>query len=239
MKGHAVKSMLALTSLCCAFVFTAAHAGPVQEFETQLRGSYGSYRVALFATNSGDAAKSAQALDGFGKSWSGVVAGYAEAPPPQYEADAKWAQTMTAVQATIEAARSQIAAGDLPAAHLTLEAVRSEFGDLHARNGLSGFSDRMNDYHAEMEEILALDLAATDAVTLAQHAGILGYLAAKIEHQPAPEAAGNAEYDSLQQPFLDSVKAFDTAVRSGDAAAIATAAAGLKVPYSKFFLKFG
>lgn len=239
MKGHAVKPMLALTSLCCAFVITTAQAGPVQEFEAQLRGSYGSYRAALFATNSGDAAKSAQALEGFDKSWSGLIAGYAEAPPPQYEADVKWAQTLTNVQATIADARSQIAGGDLPTAHLTLEAVRNEFGDLHTRNGLFGFSDRMNDYHAEMEEILALNLAATDPVTLAEHAGILGYLAAKIETHPAPEAAGNTEYDSLQQPFLVSVKAFEMAVKSGDAAAIAAAAAGLKVPYSKFFLKFG
>jgi hypothetical protein len=234
-----MKPMLPLAALCFASVLTAAQAGPVQDFENQLRGSYGSYRAALFATNSGDATKSAKALDGFGQSWSGIAGSYSKSPPPQYAMDAKWSETMQQVQAKIETASSQIAAGDLPGAHLTLEAVRAEFGDLHERNGLSGFSDRMNDYHAEMEEILALDLAATDAVTLAEHAGILSYLATRIEQRPAPEAAGNAEYDTLQRPFLASVKAFDEAVKSGDAAAISAAAGGLKVPYSKFFLMFG
>jgi hypothetical protein len=234
-----MKLMRPLAALCFASVLTAAHAGPVQDFENQLRGSYASYRAALFATNSGDAAKSAKALDGFGQSWSGIAGSYAKAPPPQYAMDDRWSATMEAVQAKIDAARSEIAAGDLPAAHLTLEDVRAEFGGLHERNGMSGFSDRMNDYHAEMEDILALDLAATDALTLAEHAGILSYLATRIEHRPAPEAVGNADYDKLQQPFLASVKAFETAVKSGDPAAISAAAGGLKGPYSKFFLMFG
>lgn len=234
-----MKPMLSLTSLCLAFAVSAAQAGPVQDFEGQLRGSYGSYRAALFATNSGDAAKSAKALDGFGQSWAAIAGSYAKAPPPQYETDATWSKTLEQVQAMIEAARGQIAAGDLAAAHLTLEAVRAEFGKLHERNGLSGFSDRMNDYHAEMEDILALNLASVDPVTLAEHAGVLTYLAARIEHQPAPEAAGNAEYDKLQQAFLASAQAFGDAVKSGDSAAVAAAVAGLKLPYSKFFLMFG
>lgn len=234
-----MKPMLPLTALGLIFGLTAAQAGPVQDFEGQLRGSYANYRTALFATNSGDAGKSAKALDGFGQSWSGLAGQYAKAPPPQYATDPKWPETMTAVQSQIDAARAQIAAGDLPGAHLTLEAVREEFGGLHQRNDMANFSDRMNDYHAAMEEVLALDLATTDAVTLAKHAGILTYLATRIAHRPAPEAAGNAEYDTLQTAFLDSVTGYDTAVTSGDAAAIKAAIDGLKVPYSKLFLKFG
>ncbi len=234
-----MKITFPLATFGFAIALTAAQAGPVQDFESILRQSYGSYRTALFATNSGDAAKSAKALDGFAQSWSGIAGTYAKAPPPQYETDPKWAATLSDVQAKIEMAHTQVAAGDLPAAHLTLEAVREEFGALHERNGLNSFSDRMNAYHAQMEEILALDLAKTDPVTLANHAGVLTYLADQIAQRPAPEAADNADYDKLKQPFLASVQAFDAAVKSGDAAAISTAASGLKVPYSKFFLMFG
>lgn len=234
-----MKPLFPIIVLGFSLALGAANAGPMQDFETQLRASYGSYRTALFATNSGDAAKSAKALDGFGQSWGAIVASFATTPPPQYEADPEWTATLADIQAKIDTARSQIAAQDLPAAHLTLEAVRDGFGAMHDRNGLSSFSDRMNAYHAEMEHVLALDLAATDAVTLAKHAGVLGYLADKIVQHPAPESAGNADYDALQAPFLASVQAFDAAVKSGDAAAISAAVGGLKVPYSKFFLKFG
>ena len=234
-----MKYLFPLAALGFALALTSANAGPMQDFETQLRASYGNYRTALFATNSGDAAKSAKALDSFGQSWGAIVASFTKTPPPQYVSDPEWAATLGDIQAKIDSARAQIAAKDLPAAHLTLEAVRDGFGAMHDRNGLSSFSDRMNDYHAEMEHVLGLDLANTDAVTLAKHAGILGYLAEKLMRHPAPEASGNAEYDALQTPFLASVQAFDAAVKSGEAAAISAAVGGLKVPYSKFFLKFG
>lgn len=234
-----MKRLLPLAALGLAFGLNAAAAGPVQDFETSLRGSYGSYRSALFATNSGDAAKSAKALAGFAASWSGLAAAYRAAPPPQYQSDAAWATSLDAIDAKIAEASAVVAAGDLAAAHLTLEAVRETFGDLHERNGITGFSDRMNAYHAEMETVLALDLAATDATTLAEHAGVLGYLAAEITRLPAPEAAGNADYAALQAGFIASVTAFDAAVRAGDAAAVQASVGGLKVPYSKFFLMFG
>lgn len=234
-----MKLMFMQTSLALALVGSAAVAGPVQDFETALRASYGDYRAALFATNSGDAGKSTKALDAFAASWAGLSATYGTTPPPQYDGDAGWAATLAAVQADIDAARADVAAGELPKAHEALEAVRFEVGGLHERNGIAGFSDRMNAYHAEMELVLALDLANTDAVTLAEHAGVMNYLAAEVVRLPAPEAAGNADYDKLQAGFVASVKAYDDAVRAGDAAAIKAAVAGLKVPYSKFFLFFG
>jgi hypothetical protein len=216
-----------------------ALAGPVQDFEAALRASYGDYRTALFVTNSGDAAKSSKAIAALEQSWSGLSATYESAPPPQYETDGGWAQTIGAVQAIIDAAKADVAAGDLAKAHADLEGIRAEIGELHERNGLSTFSDRMNAYHAAMENVLGLDLAATDAVTLAEQAGVLTYLAAELVRLPAPEAAGNAEYRKLQEAFVASVKAYQDAVHSQDAAAIKAAVGGLKVPYSKFFLKFG
>ena len=234
-----MKSMFSLSALALILGSTIAAAGPVQDFETALRGSYGSYRMALFATNSGDAAKSGKAMTGFADSWAQLPATYGTAPPPQYATDAAYAETFTAVQAQIDAASAAITAGALPKAHEALEAVRAQIGGLHERNGIVTFSDRMNAYHAAMEAVIGLDLAATDAVTLAEHAGVLGYLADEILRLPAPEAAGNADYAKLQDAFMASVKGFVGAVKAGDAAAIQSAVGGLKVPYSKFFLMFG
>lgn len=234
-----MKRLLSLSALALSLSSTIAFAGPVQDFETALRGSYGNYRMALFATNSGDAAKSAKAMAGFADSWAALTASYGTTPPPQYETDAGFAATFAAVQAQIDAAKADIDAGALPKAHEALEGVRGQIGALHERNNIVSFSDRMNAYHAAMEEVLGLDLAAADAATLAEHAGVMGYLAAEIVRLPAPEAADNADYAKLQEAFTASVMAFDAAVKAGDAAAIKAAVAGLKVPYSKFFLMFG
>lgn len=226
-------------ALALALSAGSAFAGPMQDFETALRASYGDYRMALFATNSGDAAKSAKAVAAFAQSWASLTASYATTPPPQYQTDAGWEATLGAVQLSIDAARTDVAGGALPKAHEALEAVRAEIGGLHERNGLSGFSDRMNAYHAEMEKVLTLDLAAADPVTLAEHAGVLNYLATELVRLPPAEAAQNADYATLQAGLLASVKAYDDAVRSGDAAAIKAAVGGLKPAYAKYFVMFG
>lgn len=117
------------------------------------------------------------------------------------------------------------------------------FAGLHDRAGVQGFSDRMNTYHAEMEQALALtpdQLATPEGLeTAAELAGVLNAAAADIASHPAPEAATDAEYVPLAQTFQATVDAYVTAVRAGDAAAIAKAQAGLKPACSKFFLRFG
>lgn len=217
----------------------SAQAGPVQDFEATLRASYGNYRTALFATNTGDAGKSAKTLGAFADSWAALTATYADAPPPQYVEDPMWAETLTKVQAMIAEAQADVALPDLAKAHEALEGVRAQIGGLHLRNGMLTFSDRMNAYHAAMEEVLVLDLATTDAATLSAHAAVLNYLAADIAAFPPVEAAGNADYDALYGPFKASVDGFAAAAASGDAAAIKAAVGVLKPAYSKFFVIFG
>lgn len=214
-------------------------AGTVQGFETTLRDTYADYRTALFATNTGDAAKSVKTLAAFADSWQALTVTYANAPPPQYLADPMWAETLSQVQVMIAEAQADVAVPDLAKAHEALEGVRAQIGGLHLRNGMLGFSDRMNAYHAEMEDVLGLDLATADAATLTGHAAVLRYLAKDIASYPPAEAAGNADYDALFAAFKASVDGFSAAVALGDMAAIKAAASVLKPAYSKFFVNFG
>ena len=231
---------LALALLACA---GPVFAGPVTDFEAAYGQMYAGYRSALFATNSGSAEKSAAALDGLRKDWDALVATYGQTRPPQYESDPRWSETIADVTGSIAKASEAVAKGDLPESHETLEAVREAFGALHARNGIETFSDRMNAYHAEMERIIGLDLSALDAAgkqTVLEHAAVLAYLAQDVlSAPPATAATGNADYTSLSAAMQASVDALVTAARAGDDAAIKAAVGGLKVPYSKFFLKFG
>lgn len=234
-----MRKSLSLLALTLSFLGSTALAGPVQDFETALRATYGQYRVALFATNMGNAEKATAALAAFQEGWAALATDAASAP--QYADDPALAATLTAVADHAAKADAAVAAGNLPQAHEVLEGIRAEIGALHGRNGVIGFSDRMNAYHAAMEEVLAVtpeQLDAAGMALMAERAGVLAYLAAEIAANPAPEAA-SAEYAPLEQAFQASVAAFVTAVRAEDAAAVAAAMGGLKAPYSKFFLSFG
>ena len=67
---------------------------------------------------------------------------------------------------------------------------------------------------------------------------MLAYLAADIKAHPPVEASDPA-YGKLLDGMTDSVTKLSQAARTGDAAAAKAALGGLKVPYSKLFLKFG
>ncbi|MDV7271118.1 hypothetical protein RYZ20_09415 [Thioclava sp. A2] len=236
-----MKLTSALFILSAGVLALPVSAGPVADAEAALRGAYGSYRAALFLSNQNKAPETAQALVKFDAAWDGLAAAWQDTPPPQYADDTGLSVTFGAVNSLIEMASAQVAGGDMAAAHATLEEVRDEIGALHTRNGLIGFSDRMNAYHAAMEEVLAADYAALgDAAPahLMADAKLLDYLAAQIVAHPAPEADDPA-YVQLVAGFGASVAAFRAAAEAGDVAAGIAAQGQLKVPYSKLFAKFG
>ncbi len=218
----------------------SANAGPVSDFEAAMRGAYADYRVALFQTSASQPEAAVKAVDAFRQKWTALVAANPE-PPPQYADDAAYAGTLAKVAAIADTAATEVAAGDLPKAHETLEAIRDQIGGLHERNGLVAFSDRMNAYHAKMEDVLAKDYGGFDAAglgTLREDAAVLAYLAADIAAHPLA-GADDATYQSLLKGMMASVTSLGEAARSGDPAAAKSAVDSLKVPYSKFFLKFG
>ncbi|MDP2731799.1 MAG: hypothetical protein Q8O63_01605 [Hoeflea sp.] len=233
---------LSLTTLPLALVFLAstAFAGPVADFETGFRDTYASYRMALFATNSGDPDKSTRAIGDFDSRWRDLVSQNGSAPPPHYADDPAWEETLAGVSDAIAKARQMADDGQFAQSHDVLEHIRGAIGALHSRNGIETFSDRMNAYHAQMERVIGLpaqDEAARQLVR--EQAAVLAYLVDDMLETPPPEAAGNAEFDTLAQAVKASVAAVQTAARNGDAEAIKAATSGLKVPYSKLFLKFG
>ena len=231
--------LITAAALTLAFVGSAS-AGPVADFETAMRGAYADYRAALFTTNAGNPEAAVKAVDAFQQKWAALVAAN-EAAPPQYVDDPAYAATLAKVAAITDAAAGEVAAGKLPKAHETLEAIRFQIGGLHERNGIVGFSDRMNAYHAKMEEVLGKDYGGFDAAglgALREDAAVLAYLAADIKAYPPAEAADPA-YAKLLDGMTDSVTKLSQAARSGDAAAAKAALGNLKAPYSKLFLKFG
>lgn len=233
--------LVRFTTFAAALIVAGAvQAGSVADFETMLRGAYGDYRGALFQTNAGNQEKATQAIDSFRQNWAELADAYTE-PPPHYVDDANYQATIDSVATIVNQASEEAAAGDLTDSHETLEAIRDEIGELHRRNGVISFSDRMNAYHAKMEEVLAkgqADFGPEELGMLREDGAILAYLAADLAANPPPEAS-----DPAYQPLLDgvtaSVAALLDAARNNDPEAARKAVNQLKMPYAKLFLKFG
>jgi len=231
-RGLAFSAGLALTG--------SALAGPVNDFESAMRAAYADYRSALFLTNANKGEQALQAIDGFSGQWSALAEGSGEAPP-QYADDTGFRRTFDAVAETAAKARVEVESGALTKAHETLEGIREEIGQLHERNNIVGFSDRMNAYHAMMEQILGTNYAGPGAAGMAElreDGAVLLYLADVIAAHPAPEAS-NPAYAPLLKGMMTSVMALQEAARAGDDAAAKQAVNALKPAYSKFFLEFG
>lgn len=234
---HALTAVSLIVALAAS---SSALAGPVADFEAGFRATYASYRMALFATNTGDVDKSKHAIGAFDSRWDALVSGNATTPPPHYADDPAWASTLTEVSDAITRAGQLAEQGKLTDAHEELEHVRDAIGDLHLRNGIVLFSDRMNAYHAQMEQVIGLPV--TDAAgkqQLIEQAAVLAYLADDMLRAPPVEARGNPEFEKLASAVKTSVDALQSAARSGDAEAIKSTVSALKKPYSMLFLKFG
>lgn len=224
-----------------SFIGGAAFAGPFTDAETQLRAAYNDYRTALFQSNAGKADAVDAALIRAQEKWAALGAEWAANTPPQYQDDPELPATMAKVGTLLAEAQAIASKGDLAEAHEVLEQVRDQIWDMHLRNGIIGFSDRMNAYHLEMEDILAVNPATLDAAgraTLQGQAAVLSYLAAQLIAHPAPEAADPA-YAPLAQAMYDATLALEQATQDPDPEALKAALGQLKPAYAKFFAKFG
>jgi hypothetical protein len=233
--------ILAMASAAFVMLSVAASAGPVADFERALREAYGDYRAALFQTNAKNAPATLQTLKAFSEKWAAIAKTYGAVPPPQYADDGKWPSTLASVAALLKEADGEARQDRLAKAHDVLEKIRDEIEDLHRRNGVVGFSDRMNAFHAYMEHVLEGkfdNYSAGGLVELREQVAVLDYLAGEIRKNPAPEAQA-PDYGPAFQALADSVSALQQAARAGDAAAAKAAMAKIKPAYSKMFLKFG
>ncbi len=238
-----MKQTLLLTGLVAVLSLPVAALAESRftDFETALRDAYGQYRAALFQSNTGNSDGTTQAMQALSEKWATLETDWSTTPPPQYADDTAFLDTLTTVGKVIAEASQEVAAGDLTTAHVTLEQIRAEVGDLHIRNGILTFSDRMNAYHAKMEDVLKRDLAALGDQAeraLLEDAAVLAYLAEDIAAHPAPEAS-DPNYAPLVDAFRQSVAAVQMAAQAGDLVAAKTAIGQLKVPYARLFAKFG
>ncbi len=239
-----MKRILAAVSFALAVLGAAlpASAGPIAEFEGQLREAYASYRGALFQTNQKNQQATEAALATFIQKWGVIVGQWAKSPPPQYADDVSFERVLAEVASITKAASVEAGTGKLAEAHQTLEKIRDLLSGLRHRNGIVTFSDRMNSYHEKMEVMLDKKydgFSPSGLGELREDAAVLAHLVHEIAENPLAGSGGNADYDAAFKALKASVENVLAAARAGEAAAAKAALTGLKKPYSQMFLKFG
>lgn len=231
---------LAAGACACACAWPVWAADPVTD---ALQKAYVPYRAALFKTNAGQAGESADALNQAQQAWAQVTQLVKSQSTVPYANDALLARTLTGVEEHYAKAAQQVAAGQLPQAHDTLEGVRDLLSELRRQNQVIVYSDHMNAYHAQMEHLLDEGpkwLKADDGLQkLAAQAGVLNYLAGLLASEAPASAQSSAEFKELLGAVTRSVAALNTAVAAGDKTLIEKAIGQVKAPYSKLFVKFG
>ncbi len=236
------KSLFLATALGASLFSTIVWAGPFNDFETQVRAAYADYRGALFQTNKNDKPATEAALSALTAKWAALASKWSRQAPPQYVDDPAFPQSLANVGTIINNATTEATKGELAKAHEVLEGIRDELGKLRERNGVIVFSDRMNAYHAKMEDVLGRDYSGFDAKgmgLLREDAAVLAYLYADIAAKPPTDANGKPDFAQALGAMKNTVDALVSASRGSDAAAAKKAVDSLKGPYSMLFLKFG
>ncbi len=234
-----MKNYLISAVLCVAGV-SAWAADPVTD---AMQVAYAPYRVALFRTNSNAQAESQQAIAQAQLAWTKLTEQYSAKPPAPYDRDPAFAASLAEVSKVYAVAAQEVAANQLSAAHETLEKARDIMAEMRRRNQVVIFSDHMNAYHSEMENVLINGpkiLSQPNGMQqLTAMVGTLNYLAKRLVTEAPANYASNVEFGESAKAVNKSVSDLQDALFLQDVAAVNAALSKVKVPYSKFFLKFG
>jgi hypothetical protein len=229
-----------ISAVLCAAGVSAWAADPVTD---AMQAAYVPYRVALFRTNSNAQPESQQAIAQAQQAWTKLTEQYSAKPPAPYDRDAAFSASLAEVTKVYAVAAQEITGNQLTKAHETLETARDIMAEMRRRNQVVVFSDHMNAYHSEMEEVLINGpkiLAHPNGMQqLTAMVGALNYLAKRLITEAPANYASNAEFSESAKAVNKSVTDLQDALFSQDAAAVKAALAKVKAPYSKFFLKFG
>jgi len=232
---HLAWAFLGLSSALNAFA-----ADPVTDAMT---AAYAPYRAALYRTNGKSQADSEAAIAQAMQSWKLLADQYAKAPPAPYNRDSQFAKTVAEVTAVYELAETEIKANKLADAHNTLEKARDLMADIRRRNGVIVFSDHMNAYHSEMEEMVnegsKLASQPQGMLLVMERMGSLQYLARQLRSQAPAHLLSDSGFVSALQSLEKSLAALRETVLAQDAAKFKELLPKIKGAYSQLFLKFG
>ena len=124
------------------------------DFDSALAAWNMFYKRSLYATQ-GKGSETAQRPLGMSReAWYQVISRYYEEPPTEYAKDPRWQKDLAAITGHLHLGEWLLAAGDMKAAHETLEPVRHIWLGIRERNGVRHFGDELTRFHDVMDPVV-------------------------------------------------------------------------------------
>jgi len=204
----ALALLLAAGGLFAAFPAASAGDG---DFHAAQAAAYAHYREAVFYARSNNTPVAGLALDEFVTKWTALVGSYEASPPPEYAADAKFADTLREILQRAQTGLDALDMDDAEAAREAIDPIRGMLGELRRRNGRVTWSDLIDELTAAMDvlaryrrEVESLEDADTVAMVREQ-AAIVAALFERCRREAAPEVAGEPEFTRLTDGAVESM----------------------------------
>jgi hypothetical protein len=227
--------VLARYVLPAALVLALAAAAYASAFATrkffleEFNAMNNEYKQTLLFTGKNEPGPAATHAERLAQLYGGFQDKYAAYRPPALRGDAQFGPDLARVAAILAAGRAELAAGELPRAHLTFEQARPLLQGMLKRNDFSLLAVALVDFHDPMELLLAAAAAKDSARIVALHPQVSEAFKA-VEQQ-----AGDPEIAAIRSN-LDGLLALALA---GNANALPAKADELKRSFVKVYLARG
>lgn len=242
MKIHRI---LVLAVVFCG-LGTVARADGIGEFNTAFADAWGHYRQTLFYLKRGASPDiAAIELESFVGKWRAVVEKFAGAPPREFAGDPDWRKTLRGVAASADKALAELDRGEAEAARQALLPVRGELGDLHRRNGVARYSDRIDELSAAMNSLaefrrnLPDPANAGELTSFVRRAAILDYVIERCREYAPTEIRDDEEFRRLIDGARVSMDKVWESLATGETPLLRVGIGELRSYERILFLRFG
>ena len=116
-------------------------AAEVHDFHAAVVDAYSHYREASFYIHTGNPGVAALELQLLNDKWQEIITRFAAKPPGIYSEDKSWRTSLTEIGERISQGQMAAGDGDIKTAKATLGPVRTLLSDLRRRNGVTTYSD--------------------------------------------------------------------------------------------------
>jgi hypothetical protein len=236
---------LLTTAILLSVLPQQARASELGAFNDAFADAWGHYRQAVFYGRSGNVAVAALELDDFVTQWSALAARFGDDPPDAFVDDKAWKETLKSIGAIARQGLEELDVGDIEAARQTLAPVRGIAGDLRRRNGVTVYSDVVDELSAAMDMLARYrremkDLGESEAVaTVTRQAAVVAYLFDKCDARASAAVRDDPEFRRLIDGARESMDKLWASLETGDIRLYRIGIGELRSYERILFLRFG
>lgn len=239
------RATLLITAVLLGVVPQQVPASELGAFNDAFADAYGHYRQAVFYGRTGNVAVAALELDEFAAKWSALAIRFGDDPPDAFAGDTAWNDTLSSIGEIARQGLEAFDAGDVAAATQALAPVRGIAGELRRRNGVTVYSDDVDELSAAMDVLAGYrrdvkDLGEPEAAAkVTRQAAVVSYLFEKCDAR-APDAFRNdPEFRRLVDGARESMDKLRASLRTRDIRLYRIGIGELRSYERILFLRFG